>query len=574
MPAFGVRRWFPILAVLAGQLPPLLFASESSLPPFPVTGPDIPALRPIDAVVTGFMARYRIPGGALGIVRDGKLVFIRGYGHADPATEEKVEPDSLFRLASLSKPITAAAVLRYAEEGRLFLNQKAFGFLDYPPPDYPGAVVDPRIYNITLEQLLQHTGGWDRSTAPGPDGRRGLDPTVNRTVEVARAMGTVPPADATTVIQWMMGQPLQFDPGTEYRYSNFGYTVLGRIIEKVTGLEYEQAVRSILSEISITRMRIAGSRAHERLPGEVAYHHEPNAPPVPSIFPQDPDTVPLPYAFSYSTMDAHGGWAASVIDLLRFITAIDGRSVPPDILGSATVATLTHRPSPPWDPATGLHYGLGWMVRPEQDNWWHTGSLPGTATEMVRAGNGFSWVALFNFRPSRQEPNFSNDLDRLGWAALEAVSNWPSHDLFDSTLSYEAWRHRHFAPAPSNNPVTHAWADADRDPDADGICNGLEYALGLDPHRADDNRGVVAEITTREGKRSLTFRHRRRPVAHEVTYVVETSSDLREWQRISSSPREAILGDDGFLTVTHADPVPIQDRTPSYLRLKVVRTPQ
>ena len=120
----------------------------------------------------------------------------------------------------------------------------------------------------------------------------------------------------------------------------------------------------------------------------------------------------------YSTMDAHGGWVASVIDLLRFVTAIDGRLPHTNLLSLASIATMTSRPSPPWRPAEEPYYGMGWQVRNTPGNWWHDGSLPGIRTEMVRAGNGFTWALLFNSRPFRTPPSMRKWINWVGklWA--------------------------------------------------------------------------------------------------------------------------------------------------------------
>jgi N-acyl-D-amino-acid deacylase len=399
-----------------------------------MTGTSKPSFRPIDQLVTNFMAKYGVPGGAFGIVKDGRLVFVRGFGYANTNTLELVRPDSLFRIASLSKAVTSMAVLKLVEQGRISLDQPAFALLNYPTPTYPGSKLDPRLGLITIRHLLNHTGGWNRNTATDPDGGIGFDPTVNWTVRAATDMHTSAPASAQTVVRWMIGKPLQFDPGTQYQYSNFGYTVLGRIIEKVTGTNYEQFVRSLLAQANIRRMRIGGSRQVDKLSGEVTYYDYPGSPLTSSIFPQDKGPVAWQYNFSYPTMDAHGGWVASVIDLLRFVTAIDGRSAHSNLLSLASVATMTSRPSPPWKPMEEPYYGMGWLVRNTSGNWWHDGSLPGIRTEMVRAGNGFTWALLFNTRP-REDSAFYAEMDKLGWQALAAISTWPTNDLFDPVLS-------------------------------------------------------------------------------------------------------------------------------------------
>src|SRR5260221_3510220 len=334
------------------------------------------------------------------------------------------------------------AVLKLVEQGRLNLDQSAFAVLNYSPPTSPTASVDPRLSAITIRHLLNHTAGWNRDTAVNPDGGMGFDPTVNWTVRAANDMGTSAPLDARTIVRWMIGKPLQFDPGTQYHYSNFGYTVLGRVIEKITGTNYEEFVKTVLAVANISRMRIGGSRQVEKLPGEVTYYDYPGSALTTSIFPQDTGPVPWPYNFSYPTMDSHGGWVASVVDILRFVTAVDGRVPHTNLLSMASIDTMTARPSPPWSPTIEPYYGMGWSVRNTSGNWWHDGSLPGIRTEMVRAGNGFTWALLFNIRV-QQDSAFYADMDSPGWKALAAVSTWPTNDLFDSVLSLDRRREKH-----------------------------------------------------------------------------------------------------------------------------------
>ena len=117
-----------------------------------------------DRLVADLMHRYNLPGGALAIVKDGRLVFARGYGLADIQNQEPVRPDSLFRIASLSKQVTAVAVLKLVEEGKLDLDERVFEILsDFTEPE--GASRDPRIAEITVRHLLHHAGGWDKEVS-------------------------------------------------------------------------------------------------------------------------------------------------------------------------------------------------------------------------------------------------------------------------------------------------------------------------------------------------------------------------------------------------------------------------
>src|SRR5216684_4420779 len=179
------------------------------------------SLSSYDRLIPALMEKYGIAGAAVAVSRNGRLVLARGYGYADKEGHTPVEPDALFRIASLSKPITSVTILKLVEEGKLDLDAKALDILSHLKPA-PGTQVDPRFRQVTIRQLLWHAGGWDRDK-PG-----GFDPMF-RPAETARDMGTAAPHSCETILRWMMGKPLDFDPGTRSVYSNFGYCILGRV---------------------------------------------------------------------------------------------------------------------------------------------------------------------------------------------------------------------------------------------------------------------------------------------------------------------------------------------------------
>lgn len=393
-------------------------AASAVRPPFAISGAAVPGMASIDEVISTLMTTWDIPGGAIGIVKDGRLVYARGFGHSDAG--RITAPDALFRIASLSKPVTAAAVLKLVEQNRLSLDAQAFALLPDITP-LPGVSVDPRLATITIRHLLEHAGGWDRD--------RSFDPMF-RSTEVATTTNTPAPASANAVVRYMLGQPLDFEPGTRYAYSNFGYAVIGRIIERVSGMSYERYVQdAVLAPAGVRRMRLGRSLYADRAPDEVRYYDRGT---LTSVYPGG-GAVPAPYGgFNLEAMDAHGGWLASTIDLLRFATAVDRFPTRPDILGAATIDMMTARPAAPLWVESPFYYGLGWMVRPAEGNWWHAGSLPGTASILVRTGTGLAWVALFNARDMKANSTFQAEIDGAMWRAVRGVIEWPAHDLFAS----------------------------------------------------------------------------------------------------------------------------------------------
>ncbi len=303
-----------------------------------------------DHLVPEFMEKHDIPGGAVAIAKDGRLVFARGYGFADVESKEPVQPDSFFRIASVSKSITAVATLKLVEDGKLDLNEKAFDILSrFKEPE--GTSRDPRIGEVTVHHLLQHSGGWDKAAS-------GFDPMWIPS-RVARETGAPKPVGCPDVISFMLGQPLDFDPGTRYAYSNLGYCILGRIIEAKTGQTYQAYVKDhVLAPLGISRMQIGGTLLEDREVGEVKYYEYPGMALARSVLADGPERVRWSYGgYSIEGRDSLGGWIGSAIDLVRLVSGLDS-SKPPSLLEVETIDLMLSRPNPPLRD-TQSYYGLG-----------------------------------------------------------------------------------------------------------------------------------------------------------------------------------------------------------------------
>jgi CubicO group peptidase (beta-lactamase class C family) len=340
--------------------------------------------------------------------------------------------------------------MKLVQEGRLSLDDKAFSILNISPP--PGMNVrDKRIFNITIRDLLDHSGGWDRSQPPY------LDPAFDD-LQIARFLEISPPPTSDQIIEYMLAQPLQFTPGTKYAYSNFGFIVLGRVIEKITGESYEDYIRTnVLAPMGITDMHIGHALLLDAFPNEVHYYDYEPSRTCQSIFDFDyTDQVPCQYDFNMNAIDSAGGWIASAIDLVKFALSVDGAR-PPAFLQPDTVRTMLACPPPPLLENCGSGWtALGWDV----DNstgfltWSHSGGLdPGTTTLLVRAGvygaSGVSWAVLFNTNfgytaSSDSNPlqqRFFSDVDNWLWKDFYPVNfppnsqppSWPTWNLFNDT---------------------------------------------------------------------------------------------------------------------------------------------
>lgn len=372
------------------------------------------------------MQRWKVLGASVALSKDGQLVYERAFGYADVARTQPLQPHHLMRVASVSKPVTAVAIMKLAEEGRLDLAHRVFGPTGYlPGAAYTREIRDPRIYDITVQQLLEHTAGWDRTV--GCNGRGSCDP-VDFPTQVARAMRVAGPVGDSTIIRYMLRQGLNTAPGTHFAYSNVGYLVLGKVLEAVTQQPYEAWVRAhVLQPSGILEAALARNLPTARRERESEYQSRVQ---MPSCYSRG-RRVPAAYGgFQVEAMNAHGGWLFSARDLVRFLLSVDGFAAQPDILSRASLQRMTQGSvAAPW-------YAKGWVV--SGGTWWHTGQLDGTATLVARTADGYTWAILLN--TDRDNDDFWTDLQELGWTWQNGATTWPSHHLLAPEQNASALR--------------------------------------------------------------------------------------------------------------------------------------
>lgn len=398
--------------------------------PVITSGPIDNRLVAFDELLVRFIRDHRIPGGALAVAREGRLVFARGYGYANLEARIPVVPESRFRIASISKPITAIAILQLVEQNRLRLIDKVATLLAVEPFLPEGTKQDSRVHDITILQLLQHRGGWDRELS--------FDPMF-RTKEIAAHMGLPSRAEAADVVRFMFGHPLDFDPGERSAYSNFGYFLLGRVIEKVTGEPYEQYVqRNVLGPLGITDMRIGATAPASRAEGEVEYYVDRRLYESPPPGKNRNALIPLPYeGWRVELMDANGGWIATAADLVRIAAALDDPRQSA-LLQPATVSLMFARPAgragfQTDGTARPVYYGCGWEVRPAgpfgAPDHWHHGSLDGTGALLFHRRDKISFAVLFNRRTDSERKPLDEIIAPLLERAADSIVEWPEGSL-------------------------------------------------------------------------------------------------------------------------------------------------
>lgn len=340
--------------------------------PNPVSQADISK---VDNAIAAFMAKYDIPGAALAVSVNEKMVYSKGFGFSNVADNTPTQADDLFRIASISKVFTATAVWKLIDEGKLALTDKIFGPNSLLGADFGTATLTNDELNMTLDHLLTHElGGWSVATGGDPID---YQPQLNSDDFIAYILNN-----------WN----LSYAPGNGFAYSNTGYWLLARIIEKTSGLPYETYVGNLLSPTGVTTFKTTTFRTDDREANEVEYYGTA----------QD-----APYIYTIaSRRDGDGGVVISAPDLLRFLCGIDGKTGRPDLI-SANALNGMAQPS-----AHQANIGRGIAIWEQENLKYFSGSLPGTRSWFMISENGRSAVLLLNYRRS-DLPAFDQDFQSV-----------------------------------------------------------------------------------------------------------------------------------------------------------------
>jgi CubicO group peptidase (beta-lactamase class C family) len=333
-----------------------------------------------------FQRKYRVPALSVALSANGHFVYDHAGGMADPEHSTQAQQNSLFRIADLSKPITAVTIFSLIEAGKLSLTDKVFGSAGILGTKFGKAPYKAYVTDIAVDHLLTHTaGGWPADDSDPMLHDNGWD-------------------QAKLISSTIENVPLTNQPGTRWAYSNFGYCMLGRVIEQVTGQPYETYVQAnILTPCEITGMQIAHNNERLRATDEVIYigQYSEN-----------------PYKINLSRMDSSDGWIASSTQLIQFLDHVGGAPGIPALLKPETIQVMT-TPAPAY-PQGNARYARGWMVGDNgAGSWWHSGSLPGSTALMIRNPDGSCSAALCNTR-TQPHQEMDNDLYKL---LLELAQN-------------------------------------------------------------------------------------------------------------------------------------------------------
>lgn len=336
----------------------------------PTSGCTAPGWEKVDQAAAAFLCERGIAAGVFGVLHHRKVVVRPAYGWHDEAESRPLTPDALLRIASLSKPFTAAAVRELIADGQLELDERAF---DVGQPGGGALAVaafpqlaDARAGEITIDHLLRHRGGWDRDAVG--------DPTF-RELEIRAAMGLASLPSRAATLDYILGQPLQFAPGSRAAYANVGFLALGLIVEARSGGSLASAIQSrVLDPIGVADAEHqAGRTFRADQDAREPWYRDPST--AVNVFDPDGPPVSLPFgAWNHEARLGQGGQIASLDALLAFLRH---RNVSGSAIGSARAA-----------------------IEPGSHRASHTGSLPGSNALLRQRGDGYDYAAAFTSRPA------------------------------------------------------------------------------------------------------------------------------------------------------------------------------
>lgn len=336
-------------------------------------------LNGLDKKVEAYMRRWELKGASLAITRNDSLLYAKGYGWADEEMDQEMQPSHIMRMASVSKLITAVGIMVLQDRDSLSIKDTVFGPTGILNDSLFTTVIKDRNYKkITVEHLLRHQGGFYR------------DPLFSSRDVKHQLQLDVPPVKED-FYRLVLGRRLKFMPGTSQDYSNFGYLLLSEIIEKVSGMPYEEFIRTnVLAPAGCYDMHIGGNYYEDKLDNEVRYYTHNGDGKFIEDYTDNGVMVERCYGGNnIPLLSGAGAWCASPAEIARLVAAIDGRPEVADIISQEAFEQMTEY----FDKAT---YSLGWNDTDPAKGWSRTGTLSGTCALVRQFPDGECWIMITN----------------------------------------------------------------------------------------------------------------------------------------------------------------------------------
>lgn len=372
-----------------------------------------PELHAMDSIMQRYLKRWEIHGAQLAISRHDSLLYARGFGYADKDRQIPMEPSYIMRMASVSKLVTATGIMKLRDMGKIRLSDKVFGPKGILNDTfYVNSIRDKRYFDITVEQLLRHKAGFTNYAGDA----------IFSTRYIMQQNHLTTPPDHRTLLRIVLRRHLGYTPGTAQRYCNIGYTLLSLIIEKRTGMSYENFMqRYVLNPAGCYDFHIAGNYLKDRRPNETVYYMHSSSVPVPEFNNSGRMVVRCYGENDITTALGAGAWVASAAELCRLVASIDGDRTVPDVISPQAVKLMTQE-------MPDHQFSLGWNFTPRNRPWIRTGSLVGTSALVLRYPDGECWVFITN------------------------TSTWKGHKFSQDTMAlFEKLRKRFGSKMPKRN---------------------------------------------------------------------------------------------------------------------------
>lgn len=372
-----------------------------------------PELHAMDSIMQRYLKRWEIHGAQLAISRHDSLLYARGFGYADKDRQIPMEPSYIMRMASVSKLVTATGIMKLRDMGKIRLSDKVFGPKGILNDTfYVNSIRDKRYFDITVEQLLRHKAGFTNYAGDA----------IFSTRYIMQQNHLTTPPDHRTLLRIVLRRHLGYTPGTAQRYCNIGYTLLSLIIEKRTGMSYENFMqRYVLYPAGCYDFHIAGNYLKDRRKNETVYYMHSSSVPVPEFNNSGRMVVRCYGENDITTALGAGAWVASAAELCRLVASIDGDRTVPDVISPQAVKLMTQE-------MPDHQFSLGWNFTPRNRPWIRTGSLVGTSALVLRYPDGECWVFITN------------------------TSTWKGHKFSQDTMAlFEKLRKRFGSKMPKRN---------------------------------------------------------------------------------------------------------------------------
>ena len=337
------------------------------------------ALKGLDKKVEAYMKRWEMKGASLAITRNDSLLYAKGYGWADEESGVEMQPSHIMRMASVSKLITAVGIMVLQDRDSLSIKDTVFGPSGILTDSlFNSAIKDKNYHKITIEHLLRHQGGFYR------------DPLFSSR-DVKHQLQLENPPVKEDFYGLILKHRLSFMPGSWQKYSNFGYLLLSEIIEKVSGMPYEEFIRKeVLAPAGCYDMHIGGNYYEDKRDNEVRYYTHNGDGKYIEDYSDNGEMVERCYGGNnIPLLSGAGAWCASPAEIARLVASIDGRPEVPDISSQESFKQMTEY----FDNET---YSLGWNDTAPEKGWSRTGTLSGTCALVRQFPDGECWIMITN----------------------------------------------------------------------------------------------------------------------------------------------------------------------------------